>query len=390
MTNIKASVRKNVPSSKRHRTSQHSVKETKKQMAELASKYVFPMTITNTYNENKYTVTGIQRQGKFGGIFVVTDKVSNETKSIKFGLSEHYQVEIDVLTTCAELLPDTDKICKFLDYGFIDSKNEPFILLENLSMHLGEYVKTFPHEKFDTTTGMNVLMECLKCIHFLHGIGFVHRNIKPSSFYIELNEDKSIKRMYIADFEGAQRLDLDQAKIGNMNTLLKDLYTRRLKERTCGLKYCPLRQHTASTPIPKDDLESWFYLGIDLLEGTLPWIKYNNNEEEKVVKAKQKMREPNNPFFKHTPIRFASLLPRIDDFGESAPPDYNFLMARLEKYHKYLITDDKAKVELSKDRYIEEAEKNRKEEIIEKIDVKGKDKKGGSVKGEKSIKGKKK
>uniref|UniRef100_A0A0K0EBM6 Protein kinase domain-containing protein n=1 Tax=Strongyloides stercoralis TaxID=6248 RepID=A0A0K0EBM6_STRER len=382
MSSTRQSLRKGVAPKNPNQSGRSSGKsDRKKSNNDILNKYVFPMTIISTYNGNSYYISGLQREGKFGGILVVIDKNTNDYKSIKFGLVDHYHVEVDVFTTCMDLFPDTNRISKIIDYGFVEGKNEPFILMENMGQHLGEYIQTFPSEIFDTLTGMTVLLECLKCIQFLHSIGFVHRNIKPSSFYIELNNDKSIQRMFIADFEGAQRMDLEPSKLGNMNPLLRDIYVRRLKERTSGLKYCPVRQHTPTTPIFKDDLESWFYLGIIFFEGALPWSKCTNNEEEKVLRNKHRLRDPGYNFYKHTPIRYASLLPKIDAFEESAVPDYNLLINKMEKYIKYLSAEDKSKIELTKEPYIEDAEKRRKEELILKDDGKEKKKPAGSGKG---------
>ncbi|CEF65547.1 Protein kinase domain and Serine/threonine-/dual specificity protein kinase, catalytic domain and Protein kinase-like domain-containing protein [Strongyloides ratti] len=373
MSSHKPSIARNVSSS-----GKRSIKSDKKKPTEVYNRYLFPMTITNMYNGIKYIITGLQRVEKFGGIYIVTDKNTNALKSIKFGLADNYHVEIDVYVTCMELFPDTNKINKIIDYGIIEGRDEPFILMENMALNLGEYLKTFENNRFDSLTGFTVLLECLKCISFFHSIGFVHRNIKPSSFYIELNDNKSINRMFICDFEGAQRVNLEPSKLGNMSNSLKEIYERRLKEKTCGLKYCPIRQHNPCKPIFKDDIESWFYMGLFFLEGTLPWVKCSNHDEMKVEKAKQKMRDPGNNFYKHAPIRFTTLINHIDNFEESEPINYDFLIDKMEKYIKFLQEEDKNKFELSKDKYIMEAEKYRKNGSVEK----GKMKNNGEGKGE--------
>lgn len=122
---------------------------------------------------------------------------------------------------------------------------------------------------FLPTTAYYVAHELMSALAFLHSLNYIHRDIKPSNVCVGAIPMNT--RIYLIDYG-------DTVKFGKrIRYGTPDGYT---------LPYWSLDSHRHAAARHRTDVESWFYVLIELLApGSLPWaklIKVDDVESEKV------------------------------------------------------------------------------------------------------------
>lgn len=80
-------------------------------------------------------------------------------------------------------------------------------------------------------------------------------------------------------------------------------------------QYCAVSAHSHKDQCARDDLESWFYMAIELLKGPLPWATMDGHKNHKQIgEAKVAIRnEPDrSKFFEGVPKQFDEILTLLD------------------------------------------------------------------------------
>uniref|UniRef100_A0A7I5EA89 non-specific serine/threonine protein kinase n=2 Tax=Haemonchus contortus TaxID=6289 RepID=A0A7I5EA89_HAECO len=131
----------------------------------------------------------------------------------------------------------------------------PFIVMNLLDRNIEkvrEQVVTFK-----VATALYIAHEALAAISFLHCMGYIHRDIKPTNLCIGTGD--FMRRIYLIDYG---------------DTVKKGKKTRYGTPDGYTLPYWSLDAHKREPARPKGDIESWFYVLIDLLVlHALPWSK---------------------------------------------------------------------------------------------------------------------
>ncbi|GMR51739.1 hypothetical protein PMAYCL1PPCAC_21934, partial [Pristionchus mayeri] len=105
----------------------------------------------------------------------------------------------------------------------------------------------------------------------LHSIGYISRDVKPSNFA----PNSQHKIIYIFDF-GLARKHFDTQ--GNVIPQRKEIGWRGTT------RYASLEAHQEKDLGRRDDIESWFYLVIEVTTGSLPWKGITGEERSTVVR----------------------------------------------------------------------------------------------------------
>nr|CAD2156319.1 unnamed protein product [Meloidogyne enterolobii] len=137
-------------------------------------------------------------------------------------------------------------------------------------------------------------------IAFLHSIYYVHRDVKPSNFAIDRNNQK---RVYLIDF--------------GLSRSLRKRATKLLRKPRAGVPfrgtpgYCSLNAHKRVELGRHDDLWSLVYMMVDLNNGSLPWFGQENREHAAVLKG--------------CPLAFRSIMDYLRTLTYKQLSDYNGL-----------------------------------------------------------------
>ncbi|KHJ95522.1 hypothetical protein OESDEN_04528 [Oesophagostomum dentatum] len=166
----------------------------------------------------------------------------------------------------------------------------------------------------------------------LHGIGYLHRDIKPQNYAIGLGPKEST--IYMLDFGIARKFtEADNKTVKVPRIKVHFLGTLRFASRAC---------HKQQEQGCKDDLECWLYMCFDLFDDDkgLPWKRCQRQE---VLKMKEQFFRLEHPScYRIVPEDFKRLVQYIGGLKYADEPDYLYLRNSLGAISK------EARVDFSK------------------------------------------
>lgn len=118
---------------------------------------------------------------------------------------------------------------------------------------------------------MRIASQTLDRIEALHNAGFLNRDVKASNFAIGIHPTDSI--IYMFDFGLSRRY-----RYGSLNALImftinfsdekgNMLPPRKITALLGTIIYASLASHEVKEQCRRDDLESWFYMCVEMLTG---------------------------------------------------------------------------------------------------------------------------
>lgn len=142
--------------------------------------------------------------------------------------------------------------------GRIVDRNLNFVIVpfceRNLALSTGHRL-THPD-------AIRLSIQCFQAIHDLHALGYVHRNLKPNVFCLRGLDTTEVK-LYLTSFWYSYRF---RKRDGVENRSPKSLF--KMKKS----KFLPRSYHLGKEITRKDDLESWIYIAVCLIEpSALGW-----------------------------------------------------------------------------------------------------------------------
>ncbi|CAK5024340.1 unnamed protein product [Meloidogyne enterolobii] len=206
----------------------------------------------------------------------------------------------------------TDYAAKFIEYGKCSSKDLSFhvLVMALLGKSISDLQDKRPKFKFTTGTVLRIGLQALRGIAFLHSIYYVHRDVKPSNFAIDRNNQK---RVYLIDF--------------GLSRSLRKRATKLLRKPRAGVPfrgtpgYCSLNAHKRVELGRHDDLWSLVYMMVDLNNGSLPWFGQENREHAAVLKEFLIESE----YMHGCPLAFRSIMDYLRTLTYKQRPDYHGL-----------------------------------------------------------------
>jgi tau tubulin kinase len=141
--------------------------------------------------------------------------------------------------------------------------------MEYLGKNVANFKKT--HQNFNNIYAYDILIQMLESIEALHDKGYIHRDIKPTNFVMGINGTTKENFVFMVDY-GLARIHLDRFK--------KALPQRLNTDFRGTLTYASLNAHYKVELSRRDDLWSYFFVILDLLNENLPW---RNSKDDKVI-----------------------------------------------------------------------------------------------------------
>jgi tau tubulin kinase len=130
---------------------------------------------------------------------------------------------------------------------------------------LGKNVANYKKSKqnFNNVTSYIILIQMLNAIENLHNRGYIHRDIKPTNFVMaKPGGDDNENKVYMVDL-GLAKIHLD--KTG------RPFPPRTNTDFRGTLTYASLNAHYKKELSRRDDLWSYFFVILDLINEVLPW-----------------------------------------------------------------------------------------------------------------------
>lgn len=269
--------------------------------------------------EGKYRILSKIGEGSFGKIFSGVNANNNKKVAIKIEKSS----ESSLLKNEAKLyklLEDCTGIPNLRSFGQEGIFN--YMVIDLLGDSL-EDLRSKCSGCFSLKTVISIGLQVLRRLESVHGLGVIHRDIKPDNFLI----DPKTNLVYLIDFGLARRyLDCN-------NKHFKQDYGRKL---TGTVRYASVNVHQGLTPSRRDDLESIGYVMLYLLNGKLPWqsIKCSDKEERYKLIGQHKLNTSNWECFSESPDEFIVYLNYCRRLEFDEDPDYEYLRNILINLYK--------------------------------------------------------
>jgi casein kinase I family protein HRR25 len=249
---------------------------------------------------NKYEILEKIGEGCFGQIY--------KGRNIRTG--ENVAIKVEPIKNGTKLLKNETKIYQYLAQGQgipkvkwfgVDEQNS-YMVITLLGPSLSDLTKKH------TTISLNVVLQIgkqlVERLQFIHGMGLIHRDIKPDNFLIGENNT-----IFIIDF------GLCKKYMGSD----KHVENKKLNKIIGTLNFVSVNVHNLNQPSRRDDIESMVYVLLYLYFGGLDWIDCSDLYEIKTRKIELLQ---NNKIPKS--IWDVLLYVRGLDYSEN--PDYEYIL----------------------------------------------------------------
>ncbi|CAI5437586.1 unnamed protein product [Caenorhabditis angaria] len=269
--------------------------------------------------KNWKMVRAIDAEKGFNTIYIAEHLKSKKMAAVKMEKKnepiEILKFELYILLK-VEQQKKCKQFCKVYEKGQEPEYN--FIAITLCGKNLRALRKRLPGGKLSLCCGLSVAQQCLKGIEELHRLGFIHRNIAPSTFAIGNYSGKNpeeLRNVYILDFGFAHQYVKPDGK-------LKAPSVNPWKY-VGSLRHMPRTAYSHVEFSRMEDLEMWFYMTVELIKGCLPWAHLKDMKEvfeyQKACRNGLPMRE----LLGGLPAEFVEIMRAIDKLSFKIEPNYN-------------------------------------------------------------------
>ncbi|KAH7730583.1 Protein kinase domain containing protein [Aphelenchoides avenae] len=291
------------------------LKEARQMAAETAR---LPTGTEITTSKAKYRIDRHIHEGTFG---FTTEPLSTDEYLQKFKVLKG---ELLLLQTIGkEDAVRRRQFVQLIDAG--SGENMKFYVTNLLGDNLYTITRVILRRSF---TQVHLSSAMLYALIDLHRLGYIHRFMKPHTFAIGL--DEHIKSIFMCDFSLAWKYVDDNGKT---------LQPRKRVKIMGALRYTSRHSHLHQELSRRDDLESWLYVSIEFFHlRVLPW--HGDMLAASVLYKKQKLFDNGYPsIWDKNALQYREIMMYIESLKYSQQPDYNYILALLDKAKHALRAD---------------------------------------------------
>lgn len=306
--------------------------------------------LTTGYRILDYKVVRFIAKGAFGAVYQV-DHINTLPFALKLESrkadNKNLKVEVVVLRALRDLR--SPYFCRLFFCGRAEKFN--FIIMTLVGKNLNELRVNYPKQKFSRNSGVQIGIQMVNVVQQLHSVGFIHRDIKPANFCISLENPR---QLVMVDFGMCRKYVND----GGSELRHPRWFVHGFKGT---IRYASLAAHHGRDSSRKEDLESLFYVLVELLVGTLPWMTMDDAIH--VEHAKQVARTVGlSEFLSGCPKQLLHILYYIDSLRFYDAPDYAMIRGLLNSaletspHDTVFEWEEEMKIEWKKSEYLRSRE----------------------------------
>ncbi|EFO92899.1 hypothetical protein CRE_10044 [Caenorhabditis remanei] len=258
-------------------------------------------------------------EGGFGAVYRVFDSSGKYAMKVE-GANEEIQVlklEVSVLTELSKR--GNRHFCRIEDKGRF--KNFNYVVMTLVGKSLEDLRKAGNGGHMSMGCSIGIGIQALEALEDLHGIGYLHRDVKPGNYTIGRPELNEIRKVYILDFGMCRKFT------GTDGTIRKP---RQAAGFRGTVRYAPISCHMQKDLCRSDDLETWMYMQAELSYGRLPWAHINDMAQ--VGKQKQAIRKSVDKLFPSPcPREFHDIFNYVSRMKYYDNPDYEMIYGKMRQ-----------------------------------------------------------
>ena len=283
-----------------------------------------------------YAIIRLVGEGQFAEVYEV-ERIGD---GMRFALKVDKERNVRTVRREGKILQNLSRLqqfCQLHDVGSVEGRS--FVVMDLMGPNLVQTRKQhYSSGKMPVLVVKAVAFSTLCAIEALHSEGYIHRDIKPANFVLSHQTDAIAEGCWhLIDFGLARRF-CDDSDI--------PLPERQDAGFRGSTTYASVHAHEDRDLSRRDDIWSWLYMIVELIEGDLPWrchrdavagAKTDVSEEHvRALIGQQKRlfaRDPGAGFASDVwPGSLKDIVRYIDQLEFEEKPDYSFLRKKLEEF----------------------------------------------------------
>lgn len=258
-------------------------------------------------------------EGAHGVIFSAINVIHEDKYALKF---EKIDDHIELLKQEGLILAylKSPGIPYVITYGV--SNSWYVLVMELLGRSLENYLQNC-NGKFSVKTTVMIAHQMIDRLEHIHNKHLIHRDIKPENFVFGLGENENT--LYMIDFGLAEQYRSSKTHLQLPFKTEEGFTGTRTYSSIFAMLEC--RQSR------KDDMESFGYILLYLLKGSLPWGRLEIEDEEEKWKQTLQMKLFLNvkESFKGFPSQFEEIFNYVRGLLYIEDPNYNYIRSLLNE-----------------------------------------------------------
>ncbi|TKR67090.1 hypothetical protein L596_023294 [Steinernema carpocapsae] len=261
----------------------------------------------------RWTIEKKLGEGAFGAVYRCVDQKTGLFYALKVeGANEQIQLLKMEVFVLSELNKAGGRhFCKIEDKGRLDNFN--YVVMTFVGKSLHDLRIQAPGKKFSIGTAISVGIQCLEALEDLHGIGYLHRDVKPANYTIGRAELRELRKIYVLDFGMARKF------VHEDGTIKKPRAAAGFRGT---VKYAPIACHNQRELCRLDDCETWLYMQVELTKGSIPWRNLKDMDEIGRMKRNCRSDIPLKQLFGGCPREYIDVMRVIDGGRFFDEPNY--------------------------------------------------------------------
>jgi serine/threonine protein kinase len=261
-----------------------------------------------------YTIVNLIGQGGYGEIYAVRNADSEVMFAMKLEAFSAERRALDSELVFLEELQDSPLFPHVYEHG--QTETCQYVIEELLGPSLSNTRRQLSDHHYNLSTVIRLSLFMLECIRDLHAHGFVHRDIKPGNFLLRCG---SRNPLVLIDF-GLSRRYIDPET--------REPYPERDRCAFRGTaKYSSINAHRYHDQAPRDDLVSWLYSMVELIDGFLPW----SSERDPTIIQRRKQSTSDRSLFWSLPREFLDIWSYLKTLKYWSKPNYEYIICLLTR-----------------------------------------------------------
>ena len=275
--------------------------------------------------ENRYKIIKLLKNRSSYQVYKVLDK--NNRKKISLKLFSKSSLQFSIEKESLSILSSVPGIPKLI--GFDSSTQHNYLAYELLGDSLQEL---YSNRRFSLGCVLEISSQLLTILELLHSYSFIHRDLKPENIYRGSRGTDKKTKIYLGNFGICKRYRDPISKV--------HLRYSEYSGINGNLLFCSANANIGIEQSRRDDIESWFYIILFFIKGSLPWEIQAKNESTVAVKN-LKINTSIETLCEKTPVGFQAIFSYIKMLKYNEKPNYDYLKGVLMN-----IAGNKIKLEL--------------------------------------------